>query len=142
MDITQAVDDIGPRFRYKDDKSGDYWFVMPENSDGFLYGDCDDFAVTAIWKCCDSNILKFIINVMILHRYRLYHCWAEGKSNQGHMCGYAQGKWFDNWGKKAMDKEAFLARNGHVVRYFYPLPLMILPLIVGLFRRKESTKEE
>ncbi len=101
-----------------------------------MRGDCDDFALTSIWKCCDSSLLKFILNVMILHKYRLYHCWAEGKSWQGHMVGYAQGKWFDNWGKKAMDKETFLARNGHKIRYFYPSPLMLVPLLVGLIRRK------
>lgn len=133
MKVEDAVDYVGKRFKYRSDpKIFDYWFVMPER-DGVVIGDCDDFAITSIWKICDGNIFKFLLNVFILHRYRIY--FAKTVNGEKHAVGYAQGMYFDNWSRKALSKEAFLDRTKHKMYFFFPSPFMILPMFLGLLVR-------
>lgn len=133
MIITDAVNYVGKRFQYRNDpKFFDYWFVMRE-IDGIMKGDCDDFAITSIWKACDENIFKFIMKVFILHQYRIY--FAKTVNKQKHAVGYAQGLWFDNWTKQALPKQEFLNKTGHKIYFFFPSLLMIFPLFLGLFLR-------
>lgn len=133
MDIKEAVKEVALRFEYKEDnKFIDTWSVMREKR-GKLKGDCDDFALTCVWYACDRNIFKFIWHVLILHRYRFYKCKTYKGVN--HLIGYAQGKWFDNWTLEALDKDQFLVRTQHQVRYFYVLPIMWLQLVLGIFAR-------
>lgn len=133
MNILDAVEYVGKRFQYKNDpKILDYWFVMRE-IDNVMRGDCDDFAITSIWKACDENIFKFILKVFILHQYRIY--FAKTVKNEKHAVGYAQGLYFDNWTREALPKQEFLNKTRHKIYFFFPSPLMILPLILGLFLR-------
>jgi hypothetical protein len=138
MDIRQAVAEIAQKFTYRSDpKFLDYWTIMREQ-DGVLQGDCDDFALTSIWMACDENLFSFILNVMILHRYRLYFC--KTATGESHMVGYAQGLWFDNWTREALPKEEFLARTGHRVLFFWPSPLMQVQLALGFLIRCRKNK--
>ena len=133
MEVKEAVKYVADRFSYRaDPKVFDYWSVMLERNK-VMTGDCDDFALTSIWKICDKSILKFIVNVMILHRYRIY--FSKTMRGGKHAVGYANGLWFDNWSKEALPEEEFLQRTKHTVHFFFPLPLMILPLFLGLFAR-------
>jgi hypothetical protein len=141
MDIKTAVQNVSKRFRYSADadlKGIDQWFVMPERKDGLMYGDCDDFSVTAIWECCDRSLLKFILNVFILHRYRLYH--ATAQKGGSHLVGYAQGLWFDNWTMAAVDKKTFINETKHDIEYFYFVYPMVLYFIKGFFYRNKKIK--
>jgi hypothetical protein len=129
MNISDAVKYVGSRFRYKKDpKIVDYWFVMDEN-DGIMNGDCEDFSLTVFWKACDESLFTFIMNVFILHKYRLY--FSKTKTGERHAIGYANGLWFDNWTREALPREEFIARTGHKIYFFFPSPLMILPLFFG-----------
>ena len=135
MDVKQAVRDVASKFVYREDKRiiVDHWSVMKER-DGKLYGDCDDFALTVIWKTCDENILKFFWYVMILHKHRIYH--AKTHDGAGHAYGYADGLYFDNWTLEALPKEEFFAKTKHRSKFFFPSPFMIVQLLVGLFTRR------
>lgn len=138
MDIRTAVDYVGKRFKYLTDKKiiiGDVWYVMPEHNQ-VMRGDCDDFAITSIWLACDRNIWKFILNVFILHRYRLYH--ATSRNGEPHIIGYAQGLWFDNWTREAVPENEFFATTGHKKWLFYPSPYTIYFMLLGLFVRDRS----
>lgn len=138
MNIHTAVKRVADQFRYSADKKiiiGDFWSIMkPRN--GYLYGDCDDFAVTCIWECCDRNIWKFLLNVFLLHKYRLY--FARTVDGSAHIVGYAQGLWFDNWTKAALDKEQFVNQTGHKIKMFYPSPWIAKFMILGLFHKNKE----
>lgn len=132
MKISEAVAKVGRRFKYLTDKRlalGDGWFVMRE-VDGYLRGDCDDFALTSIWECCDRSILKFIWFVIISHQYRFYYC-TSGQGNP-HIVGYAQGLWFDNWTKQALTKDEFVERTKHQIKHMYFSPTVLWFMILGL----------
>lgn len=133
MNIVDAVKYVREKFIYRTDpKILDYWTVMPERN-GRMLGDCDDFAITAIWLTCDRNLFKFIVNVMLLHKYRFY--FAKTRTGERHLVGYASGLYFDNWTKSALSKEEFLAKTGHKIYFFFPSPIMLLPLLSGFILR-------
>jgi hypothetical protein len=133
MDIKNALSVISSCFKYRSDpKLFDYWLVMKERN-GVMEGDCDDFSMTTIWMMCDRNFFIFVWNVMILHRYKFYY--AKTSAGEGHMVGYADGLWFDNWTKCALSKEEFIDNTKHKIYFFWPGPLMIPYLILGLVLR-------
>lgn len=133
MTPQDAVKYVSERFHYRrDPKLLDYWFVMKER-EGKMIGDCDDFAVTSIWKICNENLLTFIWNVFIIHRYRIY--FGRTPTGEKHAIGYANGLWFDNWSREALSKDEFLKRTNHKIYFFFPSPLMIWALFLGLFVR-------
>ena len=139
MDIKQAVNYVASKFVYKKDpKIFDYWSVMQEQNDQ-MKGDCDDFALTCLWKVCDRNLIKFFINVFVLHKYRIYFC--KTQTGELHAVGYAQGLYFDNWTRQALPKQEFLEKTNHKIYFFFVSPMMVFPMILGLlltyFRKKD-----
>ena len=138
MNIRDAVKYVGSRFKYLLDKKlyiGDCWFVMPE-SNQVMRGDCDDFAITSIWIACDRSIWNFILNVFLLHRYRLYY--AKTVAGESHIIGYAQGLWFDNWSREALPKKEFFEKTLHKKWFFYPSPYIMWFMLLGLFVRNKT----
>jgi hypothetical protein len=133
MNISDAVKYVRERFEFRaDPRFLDYWSVMKE-VDGKMQGDCDDFALTSIWKMCDESILKFIWNVIILHRYRIYFAYTP--LGEKHAVGYADGLYFDNWSRFPWPKEDFLRITKHRLYFFFPGPIIIFPILLGLLIR-------
>ena len=136
MQVSEAVEKVASKFKYTSDKKltfSDAWFVMRER-DGYLHGDCDDFSLTTIWEICDRSILKFIWFVVVTHQYRMYHC--KTHDGVGHVVGYAQGLWFDNWTKKALPKQEFLEATQHKIwPISYPSPNILIFMLIGAFYR-------
>ena len=129
VNVKSAVKYVSDRFSYTPDPTlFDYWTIMSSDQ-GQMLGDCDDFAITTIWKICDNNIFKFIINVLILHRYRVY--FSRTPAGQRHAVGYAEGMYFDNWSREALPKAEFLQKTKHKIYFFFPSPMLILPLVLG-----------
>lgn len=131
MDVKQAVLKVANKFRYLADKKailGDRWFVMREKQ-GILAGDCDDFALTTIWEICDRSLVKFILNVILLHRYRMYFCITS--TGEPHIVGYAKGLYFDNWTKQAMPKNQFIEHTKHTIKLPYPSPIVLWFMLLG-----------
>ena len=139
MKIYDAVKYVSEKFVYLSDKkmvAFDAWFVMPERPDGKLKGDCDDFALTCIWLACDRNIFKFILNVLILHKYRFYFSIAA--NGEKHLIGYAQNCWFDNWSLEALPEDQFFKKTKHKKLFFFPSPTVLIFMVFGLFYKKRS----
>jgi len=140
MDIKTAVHHVHSKFNYLADKKlyiGDGWFVMPERNQK-MFGDCDDFAITSLWLACDENIFKFILNVFILHRYRLYH--SKTVDGEAHIIGYAQGLWFDNFTGEALPEKQFFEKTKHKKWFFYPSPYILWFMLLGLFVRNMEVR--
>jgi len=140
MNVVEAVNYVSTRFKYLADKKliyGDAWFVMDER-DGVMRGDCDDFAITCLWLICDRNTFKFIWNVLILHRYRIYFCLTPNGGR--HAIGYASGLWFDNWSLSALPKKDFIEKTKHRIKFPFINVLIIIWMFIGLFYRKQYLK--
>lgn len=134
MDIKEAVNYVAKRFRYKADrfKLFDWWFVMRER-DGIMEGDCDDFAITSIWRACDCDIMTFLIDVVIFHKYKVH--FAKTQTGGKHAVGSYGDYWFDNWTKEAVTKEEFIKRTGHSIKFFFPSPIILLYMLFGVLVR-------
>ena len=132
--IKDIIDAMRPKFSYKADtfRFFDWWVVMKEK-EGILYGDCEDFSLTAIWKLCNCSVLTFLWKVIISHQYRIYFC--KTKNGVNHAVGYANDLWFDNWTLKALPKSEFLKKTGHNVYFFIPSPLILFNMILGSIAR-------
>lgn len=103
-----------------------------KEKDAYLQGDCDDFSLTVLWILCNRSIFRFIWNVIILHKYRIYH--ARTYLGKGHAVGYAHGLYFDNWTLDALPKEEFLNKTKHSLKFFYPSVFILIYMLFGLFK--------
>lgn len=131
MNIKHAVSYVANKFKYIADKPvyiGDTWSVLPEINNT-MSGDCDDFAITVLWLACDRSRLKFLVNVLLLHRYKLYHC--KTFTGEPHIVGYAQGLWFDNFSLQALPKKEFFLLTAHKKYIFYPGIIIAWYLLLG-----------
>ena len=132
--LSSCIEQVSAKFVYTPDPKPfpfDYWFVMKERN-GELKGDCDDFSITILWLLCNSSLLSFIWNVLILHRFKLHRVMAL---NGYHIVGEVDGLFFDNWTKRALPKEEFYTSTKHVHLQQYWSPVIVLLLISGLFKR-------
>lgn len=134
MDLHSAVQFVASKFRYKKDDNFliDSWFVMRDRDDKYL-GDCEDFSLTVFWHVADKKLFKFLFNLLVTHKYKLYRC--KDVTGGWHAIGAIDNTYFDNWTLKALEKDEFFAQTKHQVKMRYVAPLMIMPLIKGLFKR-------
>jgi hypothetical protein len=134
MDIKNVVNYVASSFVYKPDPKvlGDSWHVMPLVNNKFT-GDCDDFSITCFWYLSNKNLLVFLINLLITHKYALYRC--KTINNEWHIVGRFKDLWFDNWSLEALPKEEFFSKTKHIIKMRYYFPIIAWFLIVGLFKK-------
>jgi hypothetical protein len=140
MNIVQAVTKVANKFKYVSDMPYllgvfDYWFIMREVK-GLLHGDCEDFTLTSHYEYCDRNIFKFLWHLLITHKCQVHRVMTL--NNQAHLVGCVDGLWFDNWTLDALPKEQFFATTRHRHQFRVVLPMMVFPLILGMFARYRS----
>lgn len=134
MDLHSAIRLIASRFQYKkdDNRLVDSWSIMKER-DGKYRGDCEDFSLTVFWHMSDKNLFKFLFNLCVTHKYGLI--WCKTKTGELHMIGRYGDLYFDNWTLAALEKNDFFQRTGHRKIMQMVMPLCIVQLIKGLFKR-------
>lgn len=133
MNIETAVKSVADKFWYLADLPAflnlwDYWFVMPEH-DNKLSGDCEDFTLTCFWYYADKNLWRFLWNLLVTHRYKMYRVMTT--NNEPHLIGSVDGLWFDNWTLSAIPKSDFFEVTKHRVQWQVISLFMILPLVIG-----------
>ena len=86
------LDDLNKRFEYRAERT-DSWTIM-DNETGPLRGDCDDYALTAMWYLSGKS-RKWLLWNMITMRYFLVRCYHNGN---GHLILYdpKSGCYIDN----------------------------------------------
>jgi hypothetical protein len=91
-----ALREVAARFQYRTDRAQydrrEKWRIMRAPS-GPLIGDCEDFALTVLWYCCDKSILKFWWRI-ISFQAAIWHCTTA--AGTGHAALWHRGKWVDN----------------------------------------------
>jgi hypothetical protein len=133
--VIDIVDEINKDFVYtRDHRWFDAWTIMKRQSDGKFYGDCEDFALTVIWRLCNRNVLVFIFNFLLLGRYNI---WLGRWRGEGHAIGFAHGLFFDNTVGKATDKSTMSKEVTLWFPLITPLAWFILvpKLILGLLKK-------
>jgi len=132
VSIEKAVAAVASKFVYREDPKGriDPWFVMRDNG-GKLYGDCDDFAITCLYK--HFGLWGFIWHVCITHKAQIH--WLKTVNSGYHVCGVVDGQWFDNWTLEAMPRRQFYEATGHTFIKRYYVWNFGIKLVAGLFKR-------
>jgi len=135
MELNEAIKTVNDRFRYQSDSKFilDSWAVMQER-DGLLKGDCEDYSLTVLWYLNDCSLFKFIKNVIILHKHRMYYVKAL-PDNGGHAVANVGGLWFDNWTKEALTEDVFFEKTKHRKMFMYFMPLMIPFFVYGFWKK-------
>lgn len=89
--MTDALSDLLRRFRYTHD-ARDRWTIM-DNPTGPLRGDCEDFALTALWLLCGKSRAR-------MHWWVLTGkaaIWHVRSGNDPHAALWVRGRgWIDN----------------------------------------------
>lgn len=131
MDIREAVKIVAEKFQYKADnlKLYDSWRVMKLKDDKFA-GDCDDFSITCFWYYSDCRLGKFLWNLLVTHKYKLYR--VRTTHGEAHVVGCVDDLWFDNFTKKAVPKEEFFETTKHKMLMRYFSPIFAIFLLIGL----------
>jgi hypothetical protein len=96
-------------------------------------GDCDDFAITCFWYLSNQNIFKFLLHLLITHKYALYRC--KTINNEWHIVARVGDWWFDNWTLAPMKKEEFFRTTKHKLHARYISPTIAWFLLIGLFKK-------
>jgi predicted transglutaminase-like cysteine proteinase len=94
------LEELNARFKYTPD-SGDTWKVMT-NTIGPLAGDCEDYALTAMWFLSNKSWLRFALNMFFM-RYILVYGKYRGV---GHVVLFdvKNRRWVDNIQRRWVDK--------------------------------------
>lgn len=134
MDLHSAVKIVADKFQYKADKNLilDGWSIMRDRS-GVYQGDCEDFALTVFWHLSEQNLFKFLLNLIVLHKYKLI--WCKTHDGELHFVGRYGDLYFDNWTKKALTEHKFFATTGHRKIMTMFMPVCIPQLLKGIFKR-------
>lgn len=139
MEINQAIKLVNSKFVYTSDSNSlpfDEWRVMDEDAQDKLRGDCEDYSLTVLWYVCDRSWWKFLWYVILTHQYRIYH--VKTHTGGRHAVGRIGDLWFDNWTKEALPYKEFFNRTNHEHKYFYFMPIMFIPFIVGHLTRAKA----
>ena len=112
-------------FLYRPDGPIDSWRIL--KGPGKLLGDCDDFAVTLLWRLSNRSLLQFWWNILTL-RGVIWMC----KSERGrlHVCLKYRGQWADNIYPMWSPSPRF--------KLIFPMiaPWVALKLAIGRFTRR------
>lgn len=120
MTIDGALKMLNARFVYKNDKYKyiDVWTVM--HGDGKWEGDCEDYSITLMWLISNSNVFKFLWNILIFKHLMWF---VKAPSGEGHAIVKIDGMYYDNIQRKATSEED-LKKKGY--KFVFP---MVFPFV-------------
>lgn len=114
-----TIDELTRRFVYKADKR-DKWTVLNAES-GPLKGDCDDFALTALWIEAGGSWLRILWMVLTFQACMWFTISPKGG---GHYMLWRRGKgWIDNW-------YPVWGKRRHPLMVPYVFPLFLIALVI------------
>lgn len=134
MELSKAIELVSGKFVYRKDQNFlvDSWSVMQE-SNGVYYGDCDDFVLTVFWYLADKNLVKFLWNLFVTHKYGVV--WCKTYNGSLHIVGKYDGLYFDNWTYAACNEQTFFTLTKHKKIVPMLMPLCLPQVIKGYFKR-------
>lgn len=94
------INDLVTGFEYRLDGVIDTWRILTPDASGRYVGDCDDFALTALYLSTGS-LWKFWFE-LIFGRAKIHYVWADGG---GHAVLRYKGQYIDNWSMAWVTRE-------------------------------------
>lgn len=124
------VNDLVANFEYRLDGKYDTWRIMKPDERGRYVGDCDDFALTALYLVTGS-LWRFWVE-LILGSAKIYYVWTE---RGGHAVLYHKGLYIDNWSMAWVTREYMEVSLGHSFSSWQFLwPVTIVKMVLGKFK--------
>jgi len=118
-----TTNDFINSFVYRADGKLDSWRDISNSH----IGDCDDFAWT-VAKLEAGSALKLLISIIML---KTWFYWCRSPNGEAHIIVWIKGKgYIDNLFPTWRDKP-----DGHTKVIYFPLPLIILKVILGKLSR-------
>lgn len=104
--MNAKLHDLNSNFIYKADKKRflgkGLWYVMRRGADRKYRGDCEDYALTALFHLCGRSWFKFWFK-LITFQADIPHC--KSPRGGGHaILRYGHNRYIDNWYKKPHTK--------------------------------------
>lgn len=128
------VDELRTKFQYATDErtygQSDYWVIMVPNDEGYYVGDCEDFALTALYLL-EGSLFKFW-EALLVKRAKIQFCYVQGK---GHAILEYEGMYYDS-DQPARCSKPQLQREGYVfVDGQFTTPQVAKRLTKGTFNK-------
>ena len=119
------IEDLAARFEYTSDR-GDSFRIL-SNPEGPLKGDCDDFAITALWIAEGKSMWKFW---WALLTFRAVLWRVKGTRWVSHLVLYhREHGWIDN------QNPAWSPTRHHTLRWPRLLPVIMLKMLIGKLQK-------
>ena len=118
---------LANNFMYKPDGKLDSWRILPMND---LVGDCDDYAVTALYLYCGKSIIKFWF---MLITFQAILWFTKSPAGGGHLVLWVRGNgYIDNWDRRWVSRKE-LKVWGYRFIFPWPFPFVAMKMFFGLF---------
>ena len=122
MTKEQIAKMITDRFIYTSDVGADRWRIMYRDDEGKLKGDCEDYALTVLFRISRSSKIRFWF-YLITFQAVIWHCVTSNGTQHAQL--WFRGQWIDNinptWSKK----------HRHKLWFPYPFPLVAYRMLTS-----------
>ena len=136
--------DFTSKWEYRFDSeqygSADAWVIIrKEDEKGKLVGDCEDYALSILWRLCDKSDWKMWW--MLLTRQAGICCVGPSKWKASHAVLRYKGEYIDNWTRKFGPKSeieknhTFHVAYGHGLFHFTVIK-MLMSKVVRIFKKR------
>jgi len=136
-DQDRIVKKMAAKFKYRWDteqyKLRDAWFIMEENDKGKLEGDCEDFALTLLYKLKGESLFKFWLS-LIIRESKI--CGVEMDGKICHAVLYYRGEYADNWTRKFVNKDVINANGFTFNRWMFTPIQVAFKMLYGKIKAK------
>jgi len=125
---------LAKHFKYTSDGKLDNWRIMPMED---LRGDCDDYAVTALYLSCNGSLLQFWFK-LITFQAILWH--TKSPAGGGHLVLWLRGHgYIDNWDRKWVSRN-YMRRAGYKFLFPWLAPFVAMKMFFGILKRVYDKK--
>lgn len=133
MKLQLAQYDLNDRFTYQGERR-ETWRIL--TGPGKVRGDCEDYALTLVWLAEGRSLWRFWWALLIC-RYVIWYCKSPGGG--GHAVLWCRGAgWTDNIMRDFVIDRKKLKSKGYGLRFPMILPLVVLKMLQGRFRKKQK----
>ena len=134
----KIVSDFNKKWKYRYDKEqygmADAWCIIrSESESGKFEGDCEDYALSLLWRLSDKNDLKMWW--MLITRQAGICGVGRSKTKMTHAVLRYKGEYVDNWTKKFGPKSAIEENHtfhwlyGHGLHHFTVIKMLMSKIV-------------
>lgn len=127
-----TLNDLIGNWDYEYDERVDNWEILQPDADGAYRGDCDDFALTALYLQKGESLFKFW-RALFLRDAKIYFVTVGGV---GHAVLECQGRYIDNIQRRWVSKNDLLQyRQPYIFKFRCPIPFIAVKMAFGRLKR-------